>query len=173
MNDLLWRHRIAQLLDPSIEAAVIVQCDLDWLRHRLLGLRNDIDRALMAAQLRRGPSLRITRVVLHNLPATASQMSDSGALLAAFDEWHYRLAAANALLSGSAPRVHRLITTSDQSVAPLADMVELLENGQWSGPQNVDLALCTIDATGATTPLTNYDVGLEGPFSDGDPSVHM
>lgn len=173
MNTSLWRHRTARLLNPAVEAAVIVQCDLAWLRPRLLGLRNDIDRVLMAAQLRRGSSLRITRVVLHNLPAAASEAPDSGALLTAFEEWHHRLAAVSALSSGPAPRIHRLIISGDQTVAPVADMVELLENGQWSGPQNADLTLRTIGTTGATTPLTSYDVSLEGPFSDGDPSVHM
>ncbi|MEV8566727.1 hypothetical protein AB0436_14330 [Streptomyces sp. NPDC051322] len=173
MNAAHWPRRIARLFRPSVEHAVIVQCGLDWLRPQRSDLRNDIDQALLAAQLRRGSSLRLTRVVLHNLPASASTAADSDAVTRAFDEWNYRLAATMALFSGPAPRIHRLIIPGNQAVAPVPDMVDLLENGQWSDPQNTELTLSTLDTAGTTTPLTSYDVDLQGPFSDGDPSIHM
>ncbi|WP_327297405.1 hypothetical protein [Streptomyces sp. NBC_01197] len=138
-----------------------------------MSLRNDIDQSVLAAQLRRGASLAVTRVILHNLPAAVSQAPDADTVRRAFDEWNYRLAATGALLSGPAPGIHRLIIAGDQADAPVTDMVDLFADGQWSDPQNTALALSTIGARGATTPLTGYDVDLEGPFSDGDPSVHM
>ncbi|MEV6791648.1 hypothetical protein AB0M87_06550 [Streptomyces sp. NPDC051320] len=173
MNAMHWPTLMARLLRPSVTHAVVVQCGLDWLRPQHAGLRNDIDQALVAAQLRRGSSLRLTRVVLHNLPAATVDAPDADAVMRAFDEWNYRLAATGALLSGPAPRVHRLIIPGDQAAAPLPDMVDLLEDGQWSDPESTALALSTVETTGATTPLTGYDVDLQGPFSDGDPSVHM
>ncbi|WP_250298642.1 MULTISPECIES: hypothetical protein [unclassified Streptomyces] len=173
MNAELWLQRTARLTDPAIERAVIVQCDVNWLRPQRMDLRNEIDQAVLTAQLRRGASLRITRVVLHNLPASSGRAPDSDAVRRAFDEWNYRLAATGALFSGPAAQVHRLIIPGDQAVVSVPDMVELLEDGRWSNPQNAVLALRTIGADGASTPLTGYDVDLEGPFSDGDPSVHM
>ncbi|MFI9585081.1 hypothetical protein ACIHCQ_25265 [Streptomyces sp. NPDC052236] len=173
MSPELWRHRIARLLLPGVGAAVVVQCGVDWLRPQRLDLRNEIDEALITAQLRHGASLHITRVILHNIPASTSAGADADHILRTFDEWHYRLAAASALASGPAPQVHRLIIRGDQAEAPLPDMVELQENGRWSSPQNADLALRTIGITGTTTLLTSYDVDLSGPYSDGDPSVHM
>lgn len=173
MNAAHWPSLISRLLRPSVVQAVVVQCGLDWLRSQHTSLRNDIDQALVAAQLQRGSSLRLTRVVLHNLPAAAVDAPDADSVMRAFEEWNYRLAATGALLSGPAPRIHRLIIPSDQAAAPLPDMVDLLEDGQWSDPRSTALALRTVETTGATTPLTGYDVDLQGPFSDGDPSVHM
>ncbi|MGW4030440.1 hypothetical protein ACWEFL_14125 [Streptomyces sp. NPDC004838] len=164
---------MTRLQSPHVEAALLVQCALDWLRPDRLRLRNTIDKGIMAAQLRRGGSLRITRVILHNLPSSAATASDSQHMQQAFDEWHHRLAAASALLSGPAPRIHRLILHGDQAESPIPDMVELQENGRWSGQENVSLALHALGTTGTTTPLTSYDVDLDGPFSDGDPSIHM
>ncbi|GAA3371908.1 hypothetical protein GCM10020367_24610 [Streptomyces sannanensis] len=173
MNPDIWRQRVARLADPAVEAAVIVQCGLDWLRPRRLTLRNEVDSVVMAAQLRRGVSLRITRLVLHNLPAATSREADADAVQKAFDAWHYRLAATGALLSGPAPRIHRLIIRGDQTSAPVPDMVELLEGGRWSDRERASQALHIVGTAAATTPLTSYDVDLAGPFGDGDPSVHM
>ncbi|WP_371538093.1 hypothetical protein OG210_20375 [Streptomyces sp. NBC_00466] len=173
MNTALWQDRASRLLSSGVEAAIVVQCELDWLRPERLGLRNEIDEAVLTAQLRRGSSLRITRVILHNLPASTRAMADADAVAAAFDEWNYRLAATSALLSAPTSQVHRLIIPGDQTSVPVPDMVDLLEDSQWCDPQNADLTLRTVGATGATTPLTSYDVDLQGPFSDGDPSIHM
>ncbi|MGW2256930.1 hypothetical protein ACWCXE_03500 [Streptomyces sp. NPDC001780] len=167
-----WRRRISRLTETSVQAAVVVQCGIDWLRPHRLALRNDTDEALLRAQLRRGGSLRITRLVLHNLPVSVSEDPDFDAVTAAFDEWQYRLAAACSLLSPPAPRVHRLIINGDQPTAPPADRLELLENGRWTDAAQAETIL-RLAGTGSTTPLTGYDVGLTGPFSDDDPSVHM
>lgn len=52
-------------------------------------------------------------------------------------------------------------------------MVELLRNGDWTERHQAGLALHTVDTDGATTPLTGYDMDLDGPFGDADPSIHM
>lgn len=168
-----WRRCMSRLLDASTQSAIVVQCGLDWLRPARLPLRNDIDEALLTAQQRRGSSLRITRLLLHNLPITVSQNPDFPAMASAFDEWHYRLAAASLLLASPTPSVHRLIIRGDQPVAPPADRLELLENGRWTDTTGSQAILRLIGTTGTTTPLTGYDIDLAGPFSDGDPSVHM
>ncbi|MFI6286568.1 hypothetical protein ACIBCM_17750 [Streptomyces sp. NPDC051018] len=168
-----WLERLGRLHHPGVQAALIVQCSPDWLRPERLKLRNDIDETLMSAQLMRGGSLTITRVVLHNLPVSVASAWDAHAVQQTFDEWNHRLAGACALLAGPAPRIHRVIIHGDQAGPPVPDMVELQENGHWSGRENADLVLQMLATVGATTPMTGYDVDLDGPFSDGDPSVHM
>ncbi|MFF3988993.1 hypothetical protein [Streptomyces sp. NPDC001601] len=170
MDPAVWRERIAALESDAVTAAVIVQCDLTWLRPGLLGMRNDIDQAVMRAQLRRGDGLTVDRVVLHSLPV------ESAAAVRAFEEWQLRMAAAALLLCADgrpAPRIHRLILGGDQSSAPIPDMVEVLDNGDWTDHQRAGLALDIIHRVGATTPLTGYDMDLDGPFGDADPSVYM
>ncbi|MFK0104847.1 hypothetical protein [Streptomyces sp. NPDC091217] len=166
----LWRERIAALESETVTAAVVVQCDLMWLRADLLGLRNEIDQAVMRAQLRRGAGLTLDRVVLHSLPV------DFAAAGRAFEEWQLRMSAAGLLLCADdrpAPRIHRLILGGDQSSAPIPDMVEVLDNGDWTDHRQAGLALDIIHTAGATTPLTGYDMNLDGPFGDADPSVYM
>ncbi|MER6223578.1 hypothetical protein ABT189_23970 [Streptomyces sp900105755] len=170
MDPAVWRERIAALESDTVTAAVIVQCDLTWLRPGLLGIRNDIDQAVMRAQLRRGDGLTVDRVVLHSLPV------ESAAAVRAFEEWQLRMSAAALLLCADgrpAPRIHRLILGGDQSSAPIPDMVEVLDNGDWTDHQRAGLALDIIHRVGATTPLTGYDMDLDGPFGDADPSVYM
>ncbi|MGY4926155.1 hypothetical protein [Streptomyces sp. 900105755] len=170
MDPAVWRERIAALESDEVTAAVIVQCDLTWLRPGLLGIRNDIDQAVMRAQLRRGDGLTVDRVVLHSLPV------ESAAAVEAFEEWQLRMSAAALLLCADgrpAPRIHRLILGGDQSSAPIPDMVEVLDNGDWTDHQRAGLALDIIHRVGATTPLTGYDMDLDGPFGDADPSVYM
>ncbi|MEU2337536.1 hypothetical protein ABZ608_28795 [Streptomyces sp. NPDC013172] len=165
-----WRARVAALESDAVTAAVIVQCDLAWLRPGLLGLRNEIDQAVMKAQLRRGDGLAVDRVVLHSLPV------ESGAAVGAFEEWQLRMSAAALLLCADgrpAPRIHRLILSGDQTSAPIPDMVEVLDNGDWTDHQRAGQALDIIHTVGATTPLTGYDMNLDGPFGDADPSVYM
>lgn len=152
---------------------MIVQCGLDWLRPDRLPLRNDVDETVLTAQLRRGGGLRVTRLVLHNLPVAVSADADFAAVAAAFDEWQFRLAASCSLVPPPAPRIHRLIIRGDRPGAPPADRLELLENGRWTDTARAETVLRLIGAPGSTTPLTGYDIDLAGPFSDGDPSVHM
>ncbi|MFD5870517.1 hypothetical protein [Streptomyces sp. NPDC060322] len=132
-----------------------------------------MDEALLTAQARRRSSLRIDRIVLHNLPITLSQEDDFHSLAASFDEWHYRMAVACSLLSAPTPAVHRLIIRGDNPEPPLPDRVVVLDDGQWSDAEQAEAALNIIATAGMTTPLTGYDVDLSGPFSDSDPSVHM
>ncbi|MFC9124518.1 hypothetical protein ACFTXO_32645 [Streptomyces sp. NPDC057067] len=173
MDSEVWRQCTAQLLRPSVRAAVLVQCDIGWLRPDRLVLRNAVDEALLTAQVRRGTGLRIDRIVLHNLPIAVSRERDFRSLTAAFEEWQFRMAAASSLLSAPVPAVHRLIIPGDRPEPPLPDMVAVLENGQWSDADQAESALRVIGTTGLTTPLTGYDVDLSGPFSDSDPSVNM
>ncbi|MET9554977.1 hypothetical protein [Streptomyces sp. NPDC006645] len=172
-DDTYWRSRTTRLLEPSVHAALIVQCGLDWLRPDRLTLRNDIDEALLKAQLRRGRALRITRLVLHNLPVSVSRANDFRSVAASFDEWQNRLTVANCLLRRPTPLIHRLIIRGEDPVTPPEDMVELLTDGGWTDDDRAESALRFVDTPGITTPLTNYDADLAGPFSDADPSVHM
>lgn len=65
-----WRERLADLEAAEVTAAVVVQCDQAWLQPELTAFRNEVDQALMTAQLRRGDRITITRIILHNLPLT-------------------------------------------------------------------------------------------------------
>ncbi|WP_405882161.1 hypothetical protein OG747_28130 [Streptomyces sp. NBC_01384] len=171
-----WRERLADLEAAEVTAAVVVQCDQAWLQPELTAFRNEVDQALMTAQLRRGDRITITRIILHNLPLTPDAAYRPAAIGRAFDEWHHRLSATSVLLcsnSPSASRIHRLILRGDQPRAPIPDMVELLRNGDWTERHQAGLALHTVDTDGATTPLTGYDMDLDGPFGDADPSIHM
>ncbi|MFG3017111.1 hypothetical protein ACGFZQ_00890 [Streptomyces sp. NPDC048254] len=172
----IWRERIAALQSSEVTATVLVQCGLLWLQPGLVGLRNEIDQAVMNAQLRRGAGLTVDRVILHNLPVVSSAAARPASVDRAFDEWHHRLSATSLLLCASerpAPRIHRLILNGDQSSAPIPDMVEVLDNGDWTDHQRAGLALDIIHTVGATTPLTGYDMDLDGPFGDADPSIYM
>ncbi|MGW3657533.1 hypothetical protein ACWD6R_18365 [Streptomyces sp. NPDC005151] len=173
MDSEHWRSHAERLLEPSVQAAVVVQCGLGWLRPPQLALRNEIDEALLTAQLQRGAALQIDRLVLHNLPVAVSEEADFQAVTAAFETWQFRLATACSLLPAPAPRIHRLIIRGDRPETPPADMVAVLKDGQWSNAEQAAAALQRIGTIGSTTPLTGYDVDLSGPFSDSDPSVHM
>ncbi|MDH6489950.1 hypothetical protein [Streptomyces sp. SAI-127] len=172
-----WRERLAGLEAPDVTAAVVVQCDQVWLQPEFTAFRNEVDQALMTAQLRRGERLTLTRVILHNLPLTPETISRPPSVDRAFAEWHERLSATGVLLcpagSSAAPRIHRLILRGDQSGADIPDMVELLKNGDWTDPHKAELALHTVTTARATTPLTGYDMDFDGPFGDADPSIYM
>jgi hypothetical protein len=177
MDKAFWRERLAELEAPHVTAAVVVQCGQVWLQPEFTAFRNEVDQALMTAQLRRGDRLTLTRVVLHNLPLTPETISRPPAVDRAFAEWHERLSATGVLLcpadSSAVPRIHRLILRGNQSGADIPDMVELLKNGDWTDPQKAELALHTVATAGATTPLTGYDMDFDGPFGDADPSIYM
>ncbi|MHA5053360.1 hypothetical protein [Streptomyces sp. SD15] len=171
-----WRERLADLEAAEVTAAVVVQCDQAWLQPELTAFRNEVDQVLMTAQLRRGDRITVTRIILHNLPLTPDANYRPAGIDRAFNEWHHRLSATNLLLcsaSPSAPRIHRLILRGDQSGPPIPDMVELLRNGDWTDRHQAGMALHTVDTDGATTPLTGYDMDLDGPFGDADPSIYM
>ncbi|MGW0813772.1 hypothetical protein ACWD00_11050 [Streptomyces viridiviolaceus] len=171
-----WRERLAALETDEVTAALVVQCDQSWLRPEFTAFRNEVDQALMTAQLRRTSRLTITRIVLHNLPITPDAASRPAAVDQAFEEWHHRLSAASVLFAFTDPvvhRIHRLILRGDEATAAIPDMVELMRDGDWTDRPRAELALNTVDTTGTTTPLTGYDLNLDGPFGDADPSVYM
>ncbi|MET9778516.1 hypothetical protein ABZ023_30430 [Streptomyces sp. NPDC006367] len=169
-----WRERLGALVDDDVTAALVVQCNEVWLRPEFTAFRNEVDRALMAAHLRRGPSLAITRIILHNLPVAPVASTRAAAVGQSFDEWQHRLSAARALLSPRAAshQIHRLILRRGETAA-VPDMVELMKDGEWTDDHQAEAALRVVGSAGATTPLTDYDVNLDGPFGDADPSVYM
>jgi hypothetical protein len=162
------------MTDASLTAALIVQCGLDWLRPGLAGLRDEIDEAVMAALLVR-ENLIIDRIVLHSLPlADDVSPGELTALIAAHDGWLYHLAVAGALLPAARrPRVHRLIIGGSQRNVDAMDGVELRLNDTWSDPDAAAAALAILNAADATTPLTSYDIEIDGPYGDADPSVYL
>lgn len=177
MDIAAWRERIAGLYSPEVSEVVVVQCDTAWLQASFCALRNELDEALEKAQLRQeGSPLTINRVILHNLPLARPFTARTQAMDAAFEGWSHRLATTAALLHAAdrpTPRIHRLIIHGDQTRAPLPDMFELAVNGRWGNSQLAETALRLIRTSRNTTPLTTYDVNLDGPFGDTDPSVHM
>ncbi|MEU9380228.1 hypothetical protein AB0D38_04140 [Streptomyces sp. NPDC048279] len=181
MTDLVidvpvWRERIAALSSSEVTAVIVVQCGLAWLRPDFTDLRNEIDQTVLEAQLHRGGGLTVDRVILHNLPVVSGATARASSVDRAFEEWHHRLAAASLLVrppDSPAPRIHRLILEGGQSSAPIPDMVEVLDSGDWTDRQRAGLALDIIHTVGATTPLTGYDMDLDGPFGDADPSIYM
>ena len=169
-----WRQAASGLADPGVTAVLIVQCGLDWLRPELGGLRDEIDGTVMAALLAR-EDLVIHRIVLHSLPlAEDLAPGEIGALIAAHDGWLYHLAVAGALVPAAwRPRVHRLIVGGSQRNVGAMDGVELRVNRTWSRPDAATAALAILDQAGATTPLTSYDIEIDGPYGDADPSVYL
>ncbi|QQC89484.1 hypothetical protein [Streptomyces alfalfae] len=167
-----WATAASRFARPSVEAVLVVQCGLDWLRPHQLALRNAIDEALIEARCS-SDAPHITRVLLHNLPACALEGPEGVAMAHSFTEWNHRLAASAALLSGPSPHVQRLIIGGAESGASVPDMVSVLEHGHWSDAELREQVLRIVERPGATTPLTVYDVDLDGPYSDVDPSVHM
>lgn len=171
----VWRERLAALGSPNVSAAVVVQCGQVWLQPEYTAFRNEVDRALMSAHLRRRVDLTITRVILHNLPNAPEAPARAAAVDRAFEEWHHRLSAAIVLLSPglATHRIHRLILRGDEVAASVPDMVEVRIDGDWTDTHRAQAALRMIESAGATTVLTGYDVDFDGPFGDADPSVWM
>lgn len=169
-----WRQAAADLADPGVSAALIVQCGLDWLRPAWFGLRDEIDEAVMTSLLAR-QDLAIDRILLHNLPAADDLAPGELALLnGAHLGWLSHLAVCAALLPESRrPRVHRLIVSGSQRTLSLVDGAELQMKGTWSHPDAAAAALEIAHHAGATTPLTSYDIEINGPYGDADPSVYL
>jgi len=169
-----WREALATMLDPAVTAVLTVQCQLDWLRPVAAPLRDEIDEALTALTLRR-PLARTDRIILHNLPTiTDPHPGQLEELNRAHADWLYRLALVGAMLSDTArPRVHRLIVAGDQRSVEAVDGIELQVKGIWAHPDAALAALRLMRRAGATTPLTGYDIDMDGPFGDTDPSVYL
>jgi hypothetical protein len=169
-----WQEALATLPDPGVTAVLTVQCDLEWLRRGSAGLRDEIDNALAALAMT-SRAVRIDRIMLHNLPAISDlPPSEVAELNRAHDDWIYRLAVVRTLLPDAArPRIHRLIVPGDRpSVVPV-DGIELQVNGAWAHPDAAFAALGIVHRLGATTPVIGYDMDLDGPFGDTDPSVYL
>lgn len=169
-----WREALAAIHDWQVTAVLAVQCDLGWLRPAAAALRDEIDETLAALAMgRRG--VRIDRILLHNPPAIGDiPPEELAALNAAHADWLYRLAVVGVLLPEvSCPRVHRLIVGGGQRSVGLVDGIELQLDGAWPDPDAVGAALSIMRRTGATTPLTGYDIDMDGPFGDADPSIYL
>jgi len=174
-DDAPWRDTLAAMADPAVTAVLTVQCAVDWLRPESAPLRDEIDEAITALALAR-PAVRTDRIVLHNLPAVGEiPAAELDELNRAHADWLYRLALTAVLLPDAArPRVHRLIVRGGQrTVAATVDGIELQVTGAWAHPDAAQAALAIVHRAGGTTPLTGYDVDLDGPFGDADPSVYL
>jgi hypothetical protein len=168
-----WRAGLAALGGPTVSAVLTVQCATDWLRPAARGLRDEIDTALMAALLARG-GLLADRVLLHNPPvAPGRPAGEQTALTAAHLDWMYRQAAAAALLPEGRLRVHRLIIAGGRHSEGVVDGMFWSAGGAWSDPDAAARVWKLVHRGAAATPLTSYDVDMDGPFGDGDPSVYL
>jgi hypothetical protein len=169
-----WRASLAAMRDPAITAVLTVQCGLDWLRPASAQLRDEIDEAITALAIAR-PGTQADRIVLHSLPAIGNLVPDELAELnRAHADWLYRLAVTGVMLPDAArPGIHRLIVGGGQRSVGMVDGIELQVSGTWSNAGAALAALGLVHRAGATTPLTGYDVDLDGPFGDTDPSVYL
>jgi len=174
INPAPWREALAAIHDPQLTAVLTVQCDLAWLRPAAATLRDEVDEALAALAMTRR-NIRIDRLMLHNLPAISDlPREELAALNAAHADWLYRLAVVGVLLpEATRPRVHRLIVGGGQRSVEAVDGIELQTDGTWPDPGAAAAALGIVRRAGATTPLTGYDIDMDGPFGDADPSVYL
>ena len=169
-----WREALAAIHDRQVTAVLAMQCDLGWLRPAAAVLRDEIDEALAALAMGRR-RVRIDRILLHSLPAIGDVPPEElAALNAAHADWLYRLAVVGVLLpEATRPQVHRLIVGGSQRSVAIVDGIELQLNGTWPDPDAAAAALGILRRIGATTPLTGYDIDMDGPFGDADPSVYL
>jgi hypothetical protein len=169
-----WRESLPSLSDYAVTAVLSVQCGVDWLRSASWRIRDEIDEAVMTAARNRD-DLAIDRLVLHSVPVLDDVPAEElAALNAAHADWLYRLDAAGALLSRARrPRVHRLIVGGGQRNFGVLDGMMVRRRGAWSHPDAAETTLKIIGPGGATTPLTGYDLNLDGPFGDADPSFYL
>ncbi len=169
-----WREVLAGLGDPQVSAVLTVQCGLDWLRPAAAALRDDIDEALASLAMS-SRHIQIDRVVLHSLPAIGDVPPEElVALNAAHADWLHRLAVVGVLLpEATRPQVHRLIVGGGQRSVETVDGIDLLTGGTWTDPDAAAATLRLVRQAGATTPLTGYDIDMDGPFGDADPSVYL
>jgi hypothetical protein len=169
-----WREPVASLTDRAVTAVLTVQCAVDWLRPPAWRIRDEVDQAIMTAARSRD-DLVIDRVVLHSVPVLDDVApGELAALNAAHADWLYRLDAGVVLLPAARrPRIHRLIISAGQRTLAVADGITMRRLGSWSHPEEAAAALEIIGHSGATTPLTGYDLSLDGPFGDADPSSYL
>lgn len=169
-----WREGLAAMADPAVSAVLTIQCAIDWLRPGACELRDEIDAALIAALLARD-GLAVDRIVLHSLPVMPGLApGEQAALNAAHADWLYRLAAVSALLPQSRrPRVHRLIVGGAQRSVDLIDGFHVYKSGALPTPDPAAAAWQIVRRGGAVTPLTSYDIDMDGPFGDADPSIYL
>lgn len=169
-----WQEALAAIHDRQVTAVLAVQCDLAWLRPAAAVLRDEIDEALAAPAMGQR-RVRIDRILLHSLPAIGDVPPEElAALNAAHVDCLYRLAVVSVLLpEATRPRVHRLIVGGSQRSVGVVDGIQLQINGAWPDPDAASAALDIVRRTGATTPLTGYDIDMDGPFGDADPSVYL
>jgi hypothetical protein len=174
MTAVTWRDPLSALSDRAVTAVLTVQCATDWLRPPAYRIRDEVDEAIMAAARTR-ENLVIDRLVLHSVPVPDDVLpGELAALNAAHADWLYQLDAAGALHPpGRRPRVHRLIVGGTQRNLGVVDGITLRRLGTWSHPDAAATALQLITRAGATTPLTGYDLNLDGPFGDADPSCYL
>ncbi|TDU04177.1 hypothetical protein EDD99_2632 [Streptomyces sp. 846.5] len=169
-----WQRALNRLNTPNARRLLVVQCSLDWLTPALHDLRERTDQALVDA-CTRNRRLRVDRLVLHNLPVggpvAAGALAD---LTAAHRAWMYRLTVTKLLLPDPERlHVHRLIVPGSDARADVQDLLDLEHDGIWGHPAQVQPVLRLLAAGRRTTPLTGYDVDLDGPFGDADPSVYF
>jgi hypothetical protein len=99
--------------------------------------------------------------------------AEFASLSRAHAQWLFGLWLVGDLLAVPArPRVHRLIVVGRQRAAVPADSILLQLNGKWEQPKEVAAAMRLV-RSGATTPLTSYDINRDGPFGDADPSIYL
>lgn len=168
--DRLWRHRIAQLADPHVDAVVVVQLDLAWLRPERIAVRNALDLALVELQQAR-PRTSIQRLILHSLPAPADGKRLDTAVKAAFEEWNRRLALSQKLVNYTplpSTVIRRLIISGRVEQLPIADTIQVRRHGRWTGQDDAQRALELALRPGDTTLLT--DIELRPPYLDDDPT---
>ncbi|MDQ2876340.1 MAG: hypothetical protein M3Y33_16695 [Actinomycetota bacterium] len=169
-----WRTALADLSDHSVTGLLTVQCATDWLRAEMYGMRDEVDEAVLAA-VRSRAELHVDRLVLHSIPVlTELPPAELAALNAAHADWLHNLAAAAALLPAARrPRIHRLIVGGTQRFVGVVDGIALHRLGNWSQPDTAATALDIVRRGSLTTPLTGYDLDLDGPFGDTDPSCYL
>ena len=168
-----WRDALPRLPRSRFDRVLIVQCSLDWLRPSHHALREQVDDFVIRCCTRR-TDMRIDRLVLHNLPTMQGvRDGDLAPLNAAHAEWMYRLASTSVLLHHPGLRIHRLIVDGDQTRTGVEDLLDVHQRGTWQREQQSQPVLELLSAGRRTTPLTGYDVDLDGPFGDADPSVYL
>ena len=168
-----WRKTLKALPGLPVTSVLAVQCSLDWLLPGSVAIRDEIDNAITELALS-GRTVRIDRLILHNVPVTGDvSPGDFSKLNEAHADWIYRLSVVGDLIPEAArARVHRLITDGRPHSVKAVDGIETQIQGRWEHPEAVSAALHFVRA-GATTPLTSYDIDRDGPFGDADPSVYL
>jgi hypothetical protein len=168
-----WHDALLLLPRRGFDRLLIVQCSLDWLRPSHQALREEIDDFVLAC-CTDSADVRVDRVILHNLPTRqGARDGDLADLNEAHAEWVYRLASTSLLLHRPALRIHRLIVDGGLHQTTVEDLFDLRNDGSWLWPERSRTALELLSGGRRTTPLTGYDVDVDGPFGDTDPSVYI